>query len=243
MTYFLKIITEYCEQYVDDIRLEELKQLNPPLYARRMYQYFRAAIPLFSLPPEMQGYLVGTKDNPKMKESLYDNTLYTVETTQDEDFTIELGTAYKDYDIVSCQLREQSNSGDVLLTPLKLNYDKATGDVTIFVPQGKPIKENSVLDFDFYTDGYFDEDLSMEIMNILGMCFQVVWQDRFNTDWLSLVSKVEDKSFSEQNRANKENADTERLNMLRRKLSETMRRYTQNKYYSQVVPNSQKIFI
>ena len=72
-------------------------------------------------------------------------------------------------------------------------------------------------------------------MNILGMCFQVVWQDRFNTDWLSMVTKIEDKSFYEQNRANKMKADTERLNQLRQKLYGEMRRYEQNLYQKQTV--------
>ena len=59
------------------------------------------------------------------------------------------------------------------------------------------------------------------------MCFQVVWQDRFNTDWLSMVSKIDDRSFTEQNRANKIRADTERLRELYAKLSSEMRRYEQ----------------
>ena len=89
---------------------------------------------------------------------------------------------------------------------------------------------------DFYKDGYFTETLSPEIMNILGMCFQEVWQTRFNNDWLSNVSKVEDKSFNEQNRANKMKADTERLREIRTIRAEAMRRLEQNSAYRKMFP-------
>lgn len=73
------------------------------------------------------------------------------------------------------------------------------------------------------------------------MCFQVIWQDRFNTDWLSNVSKTEDRSFFEQNRANKMKADTERLKMLREKLAGEMRRFEQNRYYNKIMPRGKRL--
>lgn len=91
---------------------------------------------------------------------------------------------------------------------------------------------------DFYTDGYFKEDLSVEIMRILGLCFQVVWQTRFNNDWLSNVSKVEDRSFSEQNRANKEKTDTERLARYKSDLNSAMRALERNLAIRKILPSS-----
>ena len=58
MTPILKVITEYCSLYVDDIRLNDLASTDMPLYARRMYQYLKAGLPLFSIPTEMQEYLL-----------------------------------------------------------------------------------------------------------------------------------------------------------------------------------------
>ena len=40
MTSILKVLTEYCEKYVDDIRLQELLQTDTPLYARKMWDIF-----------------------------------------------------------------------------------------------------------------------------------------------------------------------------------------------------------
>lgn len=238
MTPILKVITEYCSLYVDDIRLSDLASTDMPLYARRMYQYLKAGLPLFSIPENMQGYLLGTETNPKFIEPKFDNTLYTATEDYNTQFEINLGQDYEGYELYSCRVRTIDNAGNVILTPISVDYDVNTGVVTINATSDNPILTGTVFDFDFYTDGYFIADLTPSIMNILGMCFQVMWQDRFNTDWLSMVTKVEDKSFYEQNRANKMKADTERLYQLRQKLYSEMRRYDQNLYQRQTVSSS-----
>lgn len=244
MTALLKVITEYCEMYVDDIRMQELARENAPLYARKMSQYLIPAISLFTLPTEMQDYLVGTVNNPKLFEPMYENKRYTVEGEITEPFEVELGDECTNFELFSAHILAFSNNGAVVSYPTNIcDYDESRGVVTINASPENPVKDNTTFDFDFYTDGAFEEDLSPQIMNILGMCFQVVWQDRFNADWLSNVSKIEDKSFTEQNRANKMNADTARLNQLRSKLAGEMRKFEQDLYYKKIVPfNEQLIF-
>ena len=238
MTPILQIMTNYCAVYVDDINLSEKASTNPALYARRMWNYFQPAIALFNLPAEMPEYLLGTPDNPKMAEPLYDSTSHTLDSDTTGEIVIALGSDYAFFDICSCSQRVTDQLGNVTLIPTQVNYDSDSGTITIPLQAGETIPAGTEYEFDFYTDGYFVEDLSPQIMNILGMCFQVVWQDRFNTDWLSNVSKVEDKSFFEQNRANKMRADTERLESLRRKLAGEMRRLEQNLYRRQIVRNN-----
>lgn len=243
-TPILKLITEYCATYVDDIRLSELLTADPPLYARRMWGYLLPAISLFTLPAEMQAYLVGDKNTPKLTEPLYASATYPVSSDITTDTVIELGEQYAGYEICGCRLREENTvTGVVSLTPLGVKYDSATGNVTVSASGDYAIPGGSALELDFYTDGYFAEDLSREALSILGMCFAVMWQTRFNNDWLSNVSKVEDKSFSEQNRANKMSADTARLNQLRADLAAEMRRYEQNLYYRSTVGANSKIKI
>lgn len=238
MTPILKVITEYCSQYVDDIRLSDLMFVDMPLYARRMYQYLNVGLPLFSIPANMQEYLLGTKNNSRFVEPKYDSTLYTTTKDYNTDFEINLGQDYKGYELCACRVKTIDKTGNIILTPIPVNYNAETGVVSISATTDNPISSGTVFDFDFYTDGYFTADLTPSIMNILGMCFQVVWQDRFNADWLSMVTKVEDKSFYEQNRANKIKADTERLYQLRQKLYSEMRRYDQNLYQLQTVNSS-----
>ena len=237
MTPILKVITEYCDIYVDDINLQSLAVEDKPLYARRMWGYFRAAIPLFSLPANIQLYLVGTKDNPKLTDPVYGNLTYM--TTEDitDTFTLTLDENGKGYDLFCCRLREVDDFDNVILLPTGgITYDKEAGTVTFTATPENPIPKGTTFDMDFYTDGSFSETLTPEQMNILGYCFQIVWQTRFNNNYLSNVSKVEDKSFYEQNRANKENADTARLDAMRTQLAEEMRRYEQNLYFRKTFP-------
>lgn len=235
MTKLLHVMSSYCAMYVDDIRLSNLAVSNPPLYARRMSQYMIPAIGLFTLPAQMQIYLLGTEEDPHFIEPKYDSFSYTVTQDQTSEIVVSLGENYTGYELFSCAIRQTDETGDIDDIPVAAAYDEETGTVTIPASVSSPIPAGTVLEMDFYTDGEFTETLSVQIQNILGLCFQVVWQERFNTDWLSMVSKAEDKSFYEQNRANKMRADTERLDMLRRKLAGEMRRLEQNTYYNTVI--------
>lgn len=229
MTPILKVITEYCAVYVDDINLQALAEEDTPLYARRIWGYFRPAINLFNLPAKMPLYLSGTPENPKLTEPIYGSTQYTITEDKTADFTLELGDSGKGYELFCCRIRTFDDFGNVIMLPTSVaSYDSETGIVTFTANAENPILKGTIFDMDFYTDGCFAETLSPEIMNILGMCFQVVWQTRFMNDWLSNVSKVEDKSFFEQNRANKIKADNERFQLLQTNLAQAMRRFEQN---------------
>lgn len=241
MTPLLKILTEYCSIYVDDVRLQELSNTNPPLYARQMSQYFIPSINLFTIPSEINEYLLGNKQYPKFFEPIYDNKRYTTKGKKSSTFNIKLGDDFIGYDLFSAKILSLTGNNIVSIPTNICRYDAENGIVEVSASEESPIEDNTTFDFDFYTDGFFEEDLSPQIMNILGLCFQVVWQDRFNTDWLSNVAKVEDKSFAEQNRANKMNADTARLNQLRQKLASEMRRFEQNQYYSKTVTGCNRL--
>lgn len=232
MTPILDIITNYCAQYVDDIRLEELTTDNPPLYARKMAAYLNTAIPLFNKPPEVLPFLVGDKDSPGYTPAQCDDLRYTVTEDLTAATTVQLGISYIGYELFSAHVLVKDDAQNVVSVKTDLCvYDSAKGEITINASAEQPVSKGTIFDFDFYTDGEFKNDLPIEMKSILGMCFQVVWQDRFNSDWLSNVAKVEDKSSYEQNRGRKMDADTARLDQLRRKLAEEMRQYGQNLYY------------
>ncbi len=236
-TPILKVISEYCNIYVDDINLQRLAEEDTPLYARRMWGYFKPAISLFTLPAQMPIYLMGTPENPKLIEPIYGSFQYVVENEMTSDFSIELNESGIGYELFSCRVRELDDFGNVIMLPTSnVKYDSETGRVTFYASPENPILKGTTYDMDFYTDGAFTENLSHEIMNILGLCFQVVWQTRFMNDWLSNVNKVEDKSFYEQNRANKIKADTDRYKELKTTLAEAMRRLEQNLVQRKTLP-------
>lgn len=237
MTPILKVITEYCAVYVDDINLQALAEEDTPLYARRMWGYFRPSIPFFNLPAEMPIYLIGTPENPKLTEPIYGSFQYITETDLTSDFVLQLDDSGKGYELFCCRIRAYDDFENVVMLPTSVaTYDSENGTVTFRATEENPMPKGTIFDMDFYKDGYFTETLSPEIMNILGMCFQIVWQTRFMNDWLSNVSKVEDKSFYEQNRANKIKADNERLNVLKVNLAEAMRRLEQNLAHRKMFP-------
>lgn len=238
MTPILKVITEYCAVYVDDIREQQRAETNMPLYARKMWAYLQAAIPFFTIPSAMLEYLVGTYDTPKITAPIYGSLLYTVENELTEDHVLPLDDNGKGYELFNCQIQSLDDFDNVILYPTNVaTYDGENSTVTFHATPEQPIAKGTVFNMDFYTDGYFVEDLTSDIMRILGMCFQLVWQMRFNNDWLSIVPKVEDKSFFEQNRANKMKTDDERLNNYQSDLASAMRRYEQKLVEKKVIPN------
>ena len=237
MTPILQLATEYCAQYVNDINLQEKAQEDMPLYARIMWGLIKASIPLFVIPRNIQQYLVGTSENPNLIEPTFDSVTKTVVQLLNTDTVVPLGEQYANYELFCCRQRVTDNFGNVyyVLAP-NVTYDETTGNITIAASEENPIPAGTVYEIDFYTDGYFKNTLSNEQMLILGYCFQVIWQTRFNNDLISNISKIEDKSFTEQNRANKMNADTNRLDSIRRQLAEQMRSYEQNLAYQKTFP-------
>ena len=128
MTPILKVITEYCAIDIQDQTLEELAREDMPLYARRMWGYLRTAIPLFSLPATMQPYLVGTEDNPKLKEPRYGNMYYTTTEEITDSFTLTLDENGKGYELFCCRLVGYDDFDRQTLSPTSgITYDSEAG--------------------------------------------------------------------------------------------------------------------
>ena len=232
MTPTLKVITEYCAIKVDDVRLNSLAAEDMPLYARRMWGYLNAAIPLFTLPAEMQEYLLGTEEQPNLTPPTYDSTLYTVSEELTTDTVVSLGEEFVGYELFCCRIRQTDMFGNVGYSPApNVTYNSGSGKITIAASATSSVSAGTVYEIDFYTDGAFAHTLSAVEMDILGDCFEITWLERFNNNWLNLTPKIEDRSFTEQNRANKENADTAKLKATISRVYDKMRRNEQNLFY------------
>lgn len=237
MTPILKVITEYCEPYINDPKLLDKKVNNKPLYARQVWGLFRPAIPYFNIPAEMPEFLMGTPENPKIVEPVYGNFRYITEAEITSNFVIQLDDNGKGYELFCCQMVTFDDFENWVLVPTNATYDSINGTVTLYATPENPIPKGTIFDMDFYKDGYFMETLNNTEMGILGMCFQIAWQrHEFNNDWISNIPKVEDKSFYEQNRANKEKADDSRLDQYKSELAGAMRRYEQNLAHKKMFP-------
>ena len=242
MTPFLKIITEYCAQYVNDQNLIGLASEDMPLYARRMWGFFQAGIPYFTIPAEMQNYLLGTEENPNITLPKYDSLIKTVVAELTQDTVVDLGEGFIGYELFCCRVRNTDDFGNIYYTAApNVEYDSAAGTITIHATAENPVPQGTQYEIDFYTDGNFSHTLNAEQMKILGYCFQVVWQTNFNNDYISNVAMIEDRSFGVQNKANKMNADTARLREVRNQLYDEMRRYEQNLFYKKTFPQGLNI--
>ena len=238
-TPILKVITEYCEGYINDERIAEVRDSDPALYLRNMWFFLRIAISQFNHPTEIQRYLVGTADEPKLVEPTFADNVIVADTAIEGTATFALGEGFTGFELASCRERVQEVNGRITYYMVDFEYDPTAGELTINgdYPQG------TVFDLDFANDGSFAEDLSGEIMDILGTGSGLAWFEHFQVDWLSIVSKVEDKSFKEQNRATDKRANVEMIKELRMSFAGKMRRFEQNTYYKNRVPQQYRVQI
>lgn len=213
MTPIMKVITEYCDKYINDIRFKKLAKDNASLYSWRTWAYLRPAISLFDNPSTMYDYL--TKD---MIEPKFDSYIYQIETAGTQ--TITLGEEYKGYELFDAIQVDEDGEYYVMEN---CTYDSENATITI-----TNAVEGDIYQFDFYKDGYFAKDLTGEQMNILGICFSLIWELRFSNDFIAMTPKLEDKTFAEQNRAHKILADNARIKEIKTFLNETMNKYAQN---------------
>lgn len=235
----LKVITEYCENYVDDIRLREIRETAPALYLRQMWFFLRVAISTFTIPAEMPRYLMGTSDEPKLTEPTFADTVVTLDADVTGSGVLHPGETYAGYELASCRERVVAPDGYVTYYAVDFAYDAQTGDITVT----GDYPEGTVFELDFATDGEFSNTLSPEMMDILGTGFGLAWRENFNADWLSLVAKVEDKSFKEQTRSSDKRANTEQIEAMRVSYAGKMRRLEQNLYYRSRVPDGTRLNI
>lgn len=243
MTPTLKVLTQYCEPYIDDIRLKKMAITNAPKYAWTLWQYLLPQMARFTIPPEMPQYLFGTENNPQLTEPQFNSYRYVATEELTTPTTIELGTDYENFELFAANIITVEN-GEAYSTPTALaTYDSESGNIVLNASDEQPITQGSVFDFDFYTDGAFQATLSPQIMTILGMCFECAWVTRTENDWLSIVPKVEEGDFSQQNIANRMGKGTERLREVEQKLASEMRKFEKNCHYYQTIPLGSRLKI
>lgn len=222
------IVTKYGTVFVDDIRMKELFENNPAKFFEETFYYMGAAIPRFNLPHQMISYLSYTSPYfanyqwivPTAEDNPVDGNAVTSEPTT-------LSTLKTGYEICSVVIYTQDQFGNPIETPYtQAAYDSVTGTVTF--PAG--LTEGTQFNLYFATDGYFDNKITDEMKRILGLAFQLVWENRFSGEWLARAAKITDKSFAPPNEANWTRAQEEKRRWIESSLNDEMWRYEQNCY-------------
>lgn len=226
-TSWASVITDDALLIINDLRLNNELAENPALFFRKMAFYMKSAIPRFNRPPEIKGQLAYT-------EPIFNSLVHTVEDEQTETFTVESGLT--GYDLMSAGTMAEDVYGNPEYTPFTAaSYDPETGGITVTATEAAPVPAGTVLSFDFYTDGTFDNDLTDGQRRILALCLQYVWEQSFTNEWLNRVPRAKDRSFDAGNVSSQTRANTERLNAIKRTLDDEMNGYAQSCEYMQAV--------
>lgn len=221
-TPFSEIIINHAMQDIDDVRWEQELKEDPALFFRRKSVILVNSIPRFNKPPEIMEWLT-------FVEAGYDDYIYTADSAQTAPVVISTGKI--GYETCSVGKQEEINNTPVY-TPIECEYDAETGEVTIQTN----LNAGAVIDIDFYTDGYFDNDLTPIQKRILGLCVAENWYSKFSNNWLNSQPKVKDASFEVGSEAGWIRAVNEKLRMINVALDGELRRYETTMTYRNVMP-------
>ena len=225
-TAWAEVICNYAMPLIDDVRLTDQMEENPALFFRRLSMYVRLALPLLSRPPELDSYL-----RYEIKKATYADTEWT-STEESAEQTTVLETGMIGYQLFSCSQYTTDISGLVTTKPVSgVTYDADTGEVTF------PIQKEAGLQYslDFYTDGSFYYELTEAQKRLLGLAMGIVWDERFNRNWLNITQKIHDSSFDTVNESNYMRESQSRLVSNKRLLNDELRKYEQDLAYSNTV--------
>lgn len=228
-TSWAEILCGHAMVLMDDLRWQEELERNPARFLREKSLYMKLAIPRFNRPAEIISYLTAHSTEPR-----YSDFLWTV---PDEigAAPVEVDTGQLNYELCSVVIRSQDVFGNPVETPYRgAVYHPESGIVSF----PADVEAGTVFDMDFYTDGQFGYELTAEMKRILALCVQVVWENRFSSEWLTRSAKVQDKSFSIPNEANWTRAQEEKRKSLEASLNSELRQYEQNCYYRSTIQTS-----
>lgn len=222
---FSDIITlALTSKVINDMRWEQDYRENAALFLRQKSTAMEMAITKFNRPPEIREYLSYTTPS-------YDSYYELQEAPVTNGVTIQTGMT--GYEICNVGVLSVNQYDEVGYTPVTgFLYNAETGDVTI----GGSYPAKTEFQFDFYTDGVFDNELNAEIKEILCLCLAMVWETGFSGEWLNRTPILQDKTFR---RASTESAWTEaqehKRKALETALNDRLMKYEQNAHYRQVV--------
>ena len=227
MTGWSDIITS-AMQIIDDARWRDELANSPAQFYRAKSQTLLFALPTMSRPPELLEALQNGMAAPS-----YDDFIYLSPEDTEEGEHITVNTGLVGFELMSVVLRSEDG---MEISPVKvISYDAATGETTIEMPEAGE-REYS---FDAYTDGTF-HDLTPSQIRLFSMAIAVVWDERFQRDYLANTMKINDQSFQPVNESNYMKVSTSRYTTNKAAFEDALRKYEQLCTYETVVRNRPK---
>lgn len=207
---------------IDDVRWDRELAVDPARFYRAKSDYVLLALPLLNRPPNLQAAIKNGMTLPQ-----YGSYSYPVAEDISGNLTIETGMT--GYEIASVVIRGADGISE---TPVfSIAYDPENGTVTAEITASA----GQSVEIDFYTDGQF-ADLSDTQMRLFALAVAVVWDERFDNNWLNMQQKIHDSSFSTANEGNYAEKISQRRERNRAAFTEELKQYEQNVAYLSRVP-------
>lgn len=203
---------------IDDVRWQKELQTSAARFFRAKSDFVRMAIPRLNRPPGLLNYIKSGMEEPSYGAFSWESTQESVSSRTD------VYTGLYGYGLCTVALR----SGDGMYeTPYDdFTYSAETSVVTFARQPSAGLQ----YEIDVYNDGEF-VDLSEAQMRLFARAIAVVWDERFERNWLNLQPKINDSSFSTVNEANYQEKASLRLQRNIQAFEDELRKYEQDCAY------------
>ena len=221
MTGWTDIITT-AMTLIDDIRWREDLAVNPAMFYRAKSEYVTLALAMLNRPPELYLKLDTGKTAPAYADAAWTST----EESMTEQTAVQTGKT----GFAICSVA-QYNADGTKLNPYDAAYDPETGEVTF------PIQAAAGINYtiDFYTDGAFP-DLTTRQAELFAYAVAIVWDTRFERNFLNLQAKIHDSAFNVVNEANYADKISQRLMRNEQLFRDKLNKYEQDCAYAARFP-------
>jgi hypothetical protein len=221
MTGWSQVITK-AKVLIDDVRWDRELAVDPARFYRAKSDYVLLSLPLLNRPPNLQAAIKNGMTLPQ-----YDSYSYPV--TEDISGPMTFDTGMTGFEIASVTIRDADGISETPVTAF--DYDAESGNIKAEITASA----GQSVEIDFYTDGQFP-DLSDTQMRLFALAVAVVWDERFDNNWLNMQQKIHDSSFSTANEGNYAEKISQRRERNRAAFTEELKQYEQNVAYLSRVP-------
>lgn len=223
-------IIQKAKLLIDDVRWDRELALSPARFFRAKSDWVLLALPLLNRPPNLTDWLKSGMVAPS-----YDDGEW-VSTAESLEGPVTVDTGMVGYDLCSVTVLSGTEEGGQIARATEevytgFTYDKVTGAVTF----DQQTADGVVYELDFYTDGSF-RDFDESVMRLFALAVAVVWDERFDNNWLNMQMKIHDSSFSTANEGNYAEKISQRRERNRAAFTEELKQYEQNRAYLTRVP-------
>ena len=200
---------------IDDVRWQKELETSAARFFRAKSDFVRMAIPRLNRPPGLLDYIKSGMEEPQYGSYAWEST------EESKSSATAIATGMYNYGLCTVALRSEDGLYETPYTDF--TYDAVSG-VVVF-----PIQPSAGLQYeiDFYNDGEF-ADLSETQMRLFAMAVSVVWDERFERNWLNIQPKIHDSSFSTVNEANYQEKASMRLIRSEQAFEDELRKYEQD---------------